>query len=40
MNYRERFLVEKEEVFMVLEMYCRQDYVKHFLRADLSGIEH
>jgi hypothetical protein len=39
-NYRERFLVEKEEIYLVLEMYCKQDYVKHFLKVNFSDILH
>jgi hypothetical protein len=34
-NYRERFLTKKEEVFLVLEMYCKNDYVGQFLRTDI-----
>ena len=33
-------MVEPEEIYLVLEMYCKQDYVKHFLKVDLSEIEH
>ena len=32
--------MEPEEIYLVLEMYCKQDYVKHFLKVDLSEIEH
>lgn len=39
-NYRERFLVEKEEIYLVLEMYCKQDYVKHFLKVNFADILH
>jgi len=39
-NYRERFLVEKDEIYMVMEMYCKRDYVKHFLKVNYEGIEH
>ena len=39
-NYRERFLVDKEEIYMVLEMYCKKDYVRHFLKVNFEGIEH
>ena len=26
LNYRERFLVTKEQIMLVLEMYCKNDY--------------
>lgn len=39
-NFRERFLVDKEEIFLVLEMYCKKDYVKHFLAVNFDGITH
>jgi hypothetical protein len=38
LNYREKFLTNKEEILLVLEMYCKNDYVGHFLRADVSEI--
>lgn len=40
LNYRERFLVEKEEIYLVLEMYCKQDYVNHFLKVHFNEVEH
>jgi hypothetical protein len=40
LNYREKFLTNKEEILLVLEMYCKNDYVGHFLRADVTEIEH
>ena len=40
LNYRERFLTKKEEILLVLDMYCKNDYVGHFLRTDISEIEH
>jgi hypothetical protein len=40
LNYREKFLTNKQEILLVLEMYCKNDYVGHFLRADVSEIEH
>ena len=39
-NYRERFLTNKEEVYMVMEMYGKRDYVSHFLKVNFDGIEH
>jgi predicted naringenin-chalcone synthase len=38
LNYREKFLTNKAEILLVLEMYCKNDYVGHFLRADVSEI--
>ena len=29
-NYRERFLVSSKEVNLILEMYCKNDYIAHF----------
>ena len=40
LNYRERFITKKEEVLLVLEMYCKNDYVGQFIRTDVSEIEH
>ena len=40
LNYRERFLVSSEEIYLVLNMYCQNDYVNHFLRLDMSTITH
>ena len=37
-NYRERFLITPEEIYLVLEMYSKQDYYLHFLKMDLSEI--
>lgn len=39
-NYRERFLTNAEEIYLVLEMYCKQDFVNHFLKVNLDEIEH
>ena len=38
-NYRERFLISAEDIFLVLEMYSKQDYVNHFLQMDLTQIK-
>jgi hypothetical protein len=35
-NYRERFLVSTEDIYLVLCMYAKNDYVNYFLRLDLS----
>lgn len=39
-NFRERFLVDKDEIYQVLEMYCKKDYVHHFLAVNFDGITH
>ena len=35
-NYRERFLVSAEDIYLVLCMYSKNDYVNYFLRLDLA----
>lgn len=40
LNYRERFLTTKEQIMLVLEMYCKNDYQRHYLKADKSEILH
>jgi hypothetical protein len=40
LNYRERFLIKKEEILLVLDMYAKNDYVSHFLKIDKSEINH
>ena len=37
-NYRERFLVSPEEIYLVLEMYAKQDYSEHFLVTNTEEI--
>jgi len=39
-NYRERFLSTAEEIYLVLEMYCKNDYVSHFLKINFEDISH
>jgi hypothetical protein len=39
-NYRERFLSTAEEIYLVLEMYCKNDYVSHFLKINFEEISH
>ena len=39
-NYRERFLSTAEEIYLVLEMYCKNDYVSHFLKINFEEITH
>lgn len=37
-NYREKFINNAEEVYLVLEMYAKNDYISHFLKTDLDEI--
>ena len=37
-NYRERFLVSAEDIYLVLEMYAKNDYVSHFLKINFEDI--
>ena len=39
-NYRERFLITSDDVFLVLKMYSKNDYVAYFLHAQLDEITH
>lgn len=39
-NYRERFLISPQDIYLVLSMYSKNDYVNYFLRLDLSEISH
>mmetsp|Transcript_31436 Transcript_31436/g.48062 ORF Transcript_31436/g.48062 Transcript_31436/m.48062 type:complete len:130 (+) Transcript_31436:1275-1664(+) len=39
-NYRERFLTSNKALNMVLEMYCKNDYIAHFLNINLEDISH
>jgi len=32
--------VDKDEIYQVLEMYCKKDYVNHFLAVNFDGITH
>jgi hypothetical protein len=37
-NYRERFLVTKEDIYIVFEMYCKEDYDEQFLMTEKDEI--
>ena len=39
-NFRERFLISAEDVFLVLKMYAKNDYQTYFLHANLEEITH
>lgn len=32
--------MDKDEIYQVLEMYCKKDYVNHFLAVNFDGITH
>jgi len=38
MNYRERFLIDQEAIFQVLQMYSKMDYLEHFLKVDIKAL--
>lgn len=38
MNYRQRFLVSAEDIFITFEMYCKEDYDKQFIQTTKSVI--
>jgi len=37
-NFRERFLVEPTQIFQVLTMYTKNDFLEHFLSIDLNTL--
>lgn len=39
-NYRERFLASKEDIYIVFEMYCKEDYAEQFVQTKKEGITH
>jgi len=39
-NYRERFLVTAEDIYIVFEMYCKEDYDVQFQSTKKSEITH
>ena len=39
-NYRERFLVTAEDIYIVFEMYCKEDYVDQFITTKKGDITH
>ena len=40
LNYRERFIVTAAEIYIVFEMYCKEDYIDQFLSTRKDEIEH
>ena len=39
-NYRERFLVTPEDIYIVFEMYCKEDYDEQFKKTKKERISH
>ena len=39
-NYRERFLVTAEDILIVFEMYCKEDYDQQFQKTKKDEITH
>ena len=39
-NYREKFLVTAEDIFIVFKMYCKEDYVGPFMQTKKDEITH
>jgi hypothetical protein len=39
-NYRERFLVTPEDIYIVFEMYCKEDYDEQFKKTKKERITH
>ena len=39
-NYREKFITTQEDIYLVLMMYCQNDYVNHFLKIDVDMMDH
>ncbi len=39
-NYRERFLQTAEDIFIVFQMYCKEDYSDEFSKTKKDEITH
>jgi len=39
-NYRERFLVTAEDIYIVFDMYCKEDYDEQFINTKKDEITH
>lgn len=37
-NYRERFVTQHKDIFMVFKMYCKRDFYDQFVQTDKSEI--
>lgn len=40
LNYRERFLVSAEDIYIVFDMYCKEDYDEQFIKTKKHEITH
>jgi hypothetical protein len=39
-NYREKFLVTADDIYIVFEMYCKEDYDESFIATKKDEISH
>ena len=39
-NYREKFLITAEDIYIVFEMYCKEDYDDSFISTKKDEIDH
>ena len=39
-NYRERFLITAEDIYIVFQMYCKEDYDEQFMKTKKDEITH
>lgn len=39
-NYRERFLITREDIFIVFQMYCKEDYDEQFQQTFKDEVTH
>lgn len=39
-NYREKFLVTADDIYIVFEMYCKEDYDEQFIKTKKNEITH
>ena len=39
-NYREKFLITADDIYIVFEMYCKEDYDAEFINTKKDEISH
>lgn len=39
-NYRERFLLDQQAIYQVLQMYSKKDFLEYFQDVDVSSLTH
>jgi hypothetical protein len=39
-NYREKFLITADDIYIVFEMYCKEDYDAEFISTIKEEITH